>query len=149
MNKPSFKASTRRPRVMAFKWEKLYNGLVYVMTSEGCAASARVAAFDLDWTLIGTRSGNVFPKDPKDWRFLYEARTVEKVRSLHQEGFKVVVISNQSRLTSDAAVEAFKVHLPITLVLVIILTELSDFLDMFGSIHSIRLIQLKERQEEE
>ena len=63
-----------------FKWQKLYDGLVYVMTSEGCQASQKIAAFDLDWTLIGTKSGNVFPKDPKDWRFLYETRTVDKIR---------------------------------------------------------------------
>ena len=63
-----------------FKWQKLYDGLVYVMTSEGCQASRKIAAFDLDWTLIGTKSGNVFPKDPKDWRFLYETRTVDKIR---------------------------------------------------------------------
>ena len=63
-----------------FKWQKLYDGLVYVMTSEGWQASRKIAAFDLDWTLIGTKSGNVFPKDPKDWRFLYETRTVDKIR---------------------------------------------------------------------
>jgi len=91
-----------------FKWQKLYDGLVYVMTSEGCQASRKIAAFDLDWTLIGTKSGNVFPKDPKDWRFLYETRTVDKISSLHRDGYKVVVISNQSRLTSENAVQAFK-----------------------------------------
>ena len=62
----------------------------------------------MDWTLIGTQSGNVFPKDSKDWRFLYNTKTVDKIKSLHQDGFKVVVISNQSRLTSDAAVQTFK-----------------------------------------
>ena len=91
-----------------FKWEKLYNGLVYVMTSGGCSSSPKIAAFDMDWTLIGTQSGNVFPKDSKDWRFLYNTKTVDKIKSLHQDGFKVVVISNQSRLTSDAAVQTFK-----------------------------------------
>ena len=94
-----------------FKWEKLYNGLVYVMTSGGCSSSPKIAAFDMDWTLIGTQSGNVFPKDSKDWRFLYDTKTVDKIKSLHQDGFKVVVISNQSRLTSDAAVQAFKAGL--------------------------------------
>ena len=94
-----------------FKWEKLYNGLVYVMTSGGCSSSPKIAAFDMDWTLIGTQSGNVFPKDSKDWRFLYNTKTVDKIKSLHQDGFKVVVISNQSRLTSDAAVQAFKAGL--------------------------------------
>ena len=94
---------------MAYKWEKLYNGMVYVMTCEGCKPRPKIAAFDMDWTLIGTKSGNVFPKGPTDWRFLYETRTVDKIRSLHHDqDFKIVVISNQSRLTNDDAVAKFK-----------------------------------------
>ena len=29
------------------------------------------AGFDLDWTIIKTKSGNVFPKDKLDWDLLY------------------------------------------------------------------------------
>jgi len=95
---------------MSYKWEKLYNGLVYVMTSQGCKPSPKIAAFDMDWTLIGTKSGNVFPKDNTDWRFLYENKTIDKIRTLHHDqNYKVVVISNQSKLTSDEAVQKFKV----------------------------------------
>ena len=29
------------------------------------------AGFDLDWTIIKTKSGNVFPKDKSDWEIFH------------------------------------------------------------------------------
>ncbi|KAG8928212.1 hypothetical protein FRC02_007217 [Tulasnella sp. 418] len=62
----------------------------------------KVAAFDLDHTLIVPKSGNRFAKDPSDWTWWTggESRngTVVKnrLKQLHEEGFSIVIITNQS-----------------------------------------------------
>jgi len=66
-----------------------------VATEVGLEGRERVAAFDLDWTVIGTMSGKVFPRDIHDWRFLYPG-VPGRIKQLHKEGYKVVIITNQS-----------------------------------------------------
>ena len=48
----------------------------------------QVAAFDLDWCVIGTASGKVFPKDLHDWKFLF-AEVPGRLKQLTKEGYKV------------------------------------------------------------
>jgi len=59
----------------------------------------KIASFDMDWTLIRTKSGNKFPKDSNDWLMLYDdntsASTKRKLISLHEEGYQIVVFTNQ------------------------------------------------------
>mmetsp|Transcript_38285 Transcript_38285/g.101621 ORF Transcript_38285/g.101621 Transcript_38285/m.101621 type:complete len:548 (-) Transcript_38285:34-1677(-) len=55
----------------------------------------KVAAFDLDSTLIVTKSGRVFPKDAADWRLLRDSDLRKRLRELAAEGHALVVISNQ------------------------------------------------------
>ena len=55
----------------------------------------KIAGFDLDGTLITTKSGNVFPKDTSDWKPLYPA-VKAKLHDLHyKDGYDVVILSNQ------------------------------------------------------
>ena len=55
--------------------------------------SAKIAAFDVDGTLIETASGKRFATSPNDWKLMKNVS--EKLQSLHDEGFKVVLLSNQ------------------------------------------------------
>lgn len=57
----------------------------------------RVAAFDFDDTVIATKSGNVFAKGPDDWRW-WHPTVPAKLRQLHEDGYAVVVVSNQSSI---------------------------------------------------
>ena len=60
----------------------------------GSTASNEVAGFDLDGTIIKTRSGKKFPVGKTDWKF-WSNKVVEKIKSIHEEGKKIVIISKQ------------------------------------------------------
>ncbi|OJJ47468.1 hypothetical protein ASPZODRAFT_130948 [Penicilliopsis zonata CBS 506.65] len=60
-------------------------------------AKRKVAAFDLDSTLIKTASGNTFPKGPNDWKW-WHATVPGKIKELNSEGYQIVVISNQGAI---------------------------------------------------
>ena len=83
-----------------FIWQSFHNDSIHVLNAGNVQASSKIAAFDMDGTLITTKSGRVFPLDHKDWRLLYENRTIEKLESLYGEGYKIVIITNQAGLAS-------------------------------------------------
>ena len=56
--------------------------MVAKMPRESVAAPVKIAAFDLDWTLIKTQSGSTFPKDKNDWAFLFDDLTKKKLTDL-------------------------------------------------------------------
>lgn len=57
----------------------------------------KIAGFDLDNTIIKTKSGKKFPKDHTDWIFLHP-NVIHKINQLYNDGFKIVIISNQKNL---------------------------------------------------
>jgi hypothetical protein len=56
----------------------------------------KVAGFDLDGTLIVTRSGKRFAKDKDDWKWLHATLVREKLAQLARDGFTLVIFSNQN-----------------------------------------------------
>ena len=56
-----------------------------------------IASFDIDGTIITTKSGKVFPIDYKDWRFLYE-NTITKLKEYYNKDYCIIFISNQGGL---------------------------------------------------
>lgn len=75
------------------KWFKIDNSLL-VYESKDLRHSSNIIAFDLDGTLITTKSGKKFPEDAHDWKILYP-EVPRKLKSLVSNNFKVVIISNQ------------------------------------------------------
>jgi bifunctional polynucleotide phosphatase/kinase len=57
----------------------------------------KFACFDLDDTLITTKSGNTFATSGDDWKFLYK-NVDEKLYELYDDKFIIVIITNQAGL---------------------------------------------------
>jgi bifunctional polynucleotide phosphatase/kinase len=58
----------------------------------------KIAAFDLDYTLIKTASGNIFPKDEKDWLWLYD-NVPKKLKQLIDDEYNIVIFTNQKGIS--------------------------------------------------
>ncbi|KAL1849115.1 DNA kinase/phosphatase Pnk1 [Diaporthe australafricana] len=58
----------------------------------------KVAAFDLDSTLITSASGKKFGNDPLDWKW-WDSTVPAKLRSIYRDGYRVVILSNQNGLS--------------------------------------------------
>ncbi|GMH35945.1 hypothetical protein BSKO_03813 [Bryopsis sp. KO-2023] len=59
----------------------------------------KIAAFDLDDTLVKVKSTSKFPKDANDWKF-FNKTVPEKLKELVEDGYKLVVFSNQNGIKS-------------------------------------------------
>ncbi|KAI8091750.1 polynucleotide kinase 3 phosphatase-domain-containing protein [Thamnidium elegans] len=89
------------------KWVHSLESVLIAKTKGSEVCKNKVAAFDLDGTLITTKSGNTYAKNESDWKW-WHASVPQKMKSLHNEGFKIVLFSNQNGLNSDKKINSFK-----------------------------------------
>ena len=99
------------------KWEEFKTKTeVIVMTCDGCKPRAVIASFDMDGTIITTKSGNTFSKNLDDWKLwapevnrkkgfpikislsktflIFQVKTT--LQKLHYEdGYKIIFFTNQ------------------------------------------------------
>lgn len=90
---------TKRPKQEVDNWVSVENNKCLVFTSKNVLASEKIASYDMDGTLIRTMSGNVFPKTIDDWQ-LNLNEIPAKLKKLHDNGFKIVVFTNQAGVES-------------------------------------------------
>ncbi|EFX06234.1 diphosphomevalonate decarboxylase [Grosmannia clavigera kw1407] len=62
--------------------------------STSVPTKTKIAAFDLDDTLITTASGKKHGGDAADWKW-WHSSIPERLRALHQEGYRLAIFSNQ------------------------------------------------------
>lgn len=62
-----------------------------------CSNKNKFAGFDLDGTIIKTRSGRVFPKDGNDWEFKFN-NIKSKLTEISKD-YQIIIISNQKGLS--------------------------------------------------
>lgn len=74
------------------------------LTGSCLTGSPKIASFDMDGCLITPKSGKRFPTGPTDWKFL-SAKISTKLKSLHEDGFKIVVFTNQAGIEKNKAKE--------------------------------------------
>lgn len=58
----------------------------------------KMALFDYDWTLVRPKSNGVFSKNLQDWMWLTK-KVPEVLQKLYEDGYCIIVISNQTRNT--------------------------------------------------
>ncbi|XP_073816232.1 polynucleotide kinase 3'-phosphatase isoform X2 [Musca autumnalis] len=78
----------------ADSWNDVEKGKMLVFTSKGVKASDKIASYDMDGTIIRTKSGNVFPKTCDDWMLNYP-EVPKKLKCLNEDGFKICFFTNQ------------------------------------------------------
>ncbi|KAH8381642.1 hypothetical protein KR093_010242 [Drosophila rubida] len=77
------------------RWDSVANGKLVIFSSAGLIASNKIAGYDMDGTIIKTKSGNVFPKNTEDWQIIYP-EVPDKLQRLHKDGFKICFFTNQA-----------------------------------------------------
>lgn len=80
-------------------WESYNNGQLLAYTSPNCKPSEKIAAYDMDGTLIKTQSGKVFPTSIDDWKLAFGTVTT-MLKSKYADGYKIVILTNQAGVTS-------------------------------------------------
>ena len=75
--------------------------------SENVTTTTKIAGFDLDGTLICTKSKRRFPKDKNDWQ-LISNKVAPVLNRLHNTGYTILVFTNQKNLEKRLSKENFK-----------------------------------------
>lgn len=81
--------------VESAKWDSVENGKLVIYTTSGVKSSHKIAGYDMDGTIITTKSGRVFPKDTFDWEILFP-EIPKKLKTLHEDNYKICFFTNQS-----------------------------------------------------
>jgi len=67
----------------------------------------QIAGFDMDGTIILTKSGKVYPVDDNDWRIAFDT-CFKKLKQLHADNFKIVLFTNQRGLMKVKSTDSFR-----------------------------------------
>ncbi|KAF2863936.1 PNK3P-domain-containing protein [Piedraia hortae CBS 480.64] len=92
-------ASQKEPSQVVFKILKdsLLIARFGDATTEKRPKPAKIAAFDLDSTLITSKSGRTFAKSAQDWQW-WNSCIPQRLQKLHGEGYALVVMTNQAAI---------------------------------------------------
>lgn len=72
-----------------------FESVIKYKTTEELSPRTKVAAFDMDYTLIHPKSGLKFPKDKNDWEWHFKNVPL-KLNKLYEDGYDIVIFSNQN-----------------------------------------------------
>ena len=76
---------------------KTYYRMIHIYKINEPTNKGKIAAFDYDWTLVRPNGKRKFPKDVDDWTWLYE-NIPEVLKRYEQDGYMIVIFTNQSKL---------------------------------------------------
>ena len=99
MKKKIKKFLPKKKSLLIPKFQQHLNDSVYYLThltKTPTSHGVKIASFDIDGTIITTKSGNTFAKNIDDWKFLYDS-IPSMLASYHQQGYKIVFFSNQKQ----------------------------------------------------
>jgi bifunctional polynucleotide phosphatase/kinase len=93
---------------MSFFQVKENNILVHIATPLTENPAKPLYLFDLDYTLIKTKSGAKFPKDENDWKFMVDIEELRKCFSFIGKTHNIGIITNQSGLKTEKDIRGFE-----------------------------------------
>lgn len=82
-------------------WEIINNGELLICTFCSVNSQSKIAAFDLDGTLICTKSGARFAKNSDDWMLNF-SDIPTKLSDLIDKDYKIVIFTNQGGVKNDS-----------------------------------------------
>jgi bifunctional polynucleotide phosphatase/kinase len=85
----------------------------------------KMAAFDYDWTLVSPKGGKTFPSNVDDWEWLYPS-IPEKIKGYYEDGFMIVIFTNQSKAWKHEQIQLVAKTLGIPL-FIVVATEKCDY----------------------
>jgi len=85
----------------------------------------KMAGFDYDWTLVSPKESKTFPSNIDDWIWLY-INIPEKIKSYYEDGFMIVIFTNQSKLWKHEQIQIVVKSLNIP-IFIVVATEKSDY----------------------
>lgn len=71
---------------------------------DGFKLKDKIACFDIDQTIIMTKSKKKFPTDKNDWILLFKNKTKDILNAISKNGFSIILISNQAGLKTSQQV---------------------------------------------
>ena len=89
-----------------------------IYTINNAELRSKMASFDYDWTLVNPQEGKTFPKSIDDWEW-FSPSVVTKVRDYYEQGFMIVIFTNQSKSWKVDQIEQVADSLEIPLFIVI------------------------------
>lgn len=85
----------------------------------------KMASFDYDWTMVNPKDGKTFPTSIDDWQWMYPT-VPEKIKQYYEDGYMIVVFSNQSKKWKCEQIEMVMKQLEVPL-FVVIATEKNEY----------------------
>jgi len=68
--------------------------------------SNKIAGFDLDNTIISTKSGKVFPVDKDDWKIKY-TNVIPNLKKLYEKNYNIIIFTNQNGIGKNISLQDF------------------------------------------
>ncbi|XP_025191378.1 uncharacterized protein F21D5.5-like [Melanaphis sacchari] len=90
----------KKPRSDSTSIWEYKNDSMMLYNSSNIVHKEKIAAFDLDGTLIVTKSGKVFPVDENDWQ-IYSPEVITSISKLSDDGYKIVIFTNQGGISKS------------------------------------------------
>ncbi len=79
-------------------WHQTGSVIIGTTPQESQSHRRSIAAFDFDGTLTLVQGSHVHAKNANDWK-LFHPSIPERLRSLHQDGYRLVIFSNQQGIS--------------------------------------------------
>ncbi|KAI8997759.1 polynucleotide kinase 3 phosphatase-domain-containing protein [Pilobolus umbonatus] len=94
----------------AIQWLSALDTVLVGKTRHQETGRNKIASFDLDGTLIKTKSGKTFAHNEHDWCWWHNS-IPQIMETLYHTGYRIVLFSNQNGLNTDIKIKSFKVKI--------------------------------------